>query len=158
MLAGLQEMSFIPGTNIPSFVPGVAPSYDDIVTGRDMVRYDRIPVRIKTFHAEVFDLMSDDERKRYEDRMTGLVLGIQKSECVIWKNDLQIISTKDGQHWMRYLEWAEYELHEHPFASGEKAPLDDGSHTGVDLAGGPGETVFHKGVLQEIGEEDEQGS
>jgi hypothetical protein len=136
MLAGLQAMSFIPGTNLERFVPGVGPSYDDIVSGRDMVRYDKVPVRISEFHAEVFDMMDAGDRDGYEKRMKELVEGIQTSSCVIWKNDLQVISRNDGQHWMRYLEWARYDLNDR--SSTASAPVN-------------ADKVAPKGVLQEVG-------
>ena len=139
-LAGLQDVPFIPGTMIERFRPGAGPSYDDIVSGRDMVRYDRLPVRIEEFHAEVFDMMLPVDRSRYEERMKALVLGIQSSECVIWKNDLQVMSTPDGQHWMRYLEWARYDVSgTSADPSGRKSkPAEDGG------------SVPPKGVLQEV--------
>ena len=136
MLAGLQSMSFIPGTNLERFAPGVGPSYDDVISGRDMIRYDKVPVRISEFHAEVFDMMEPVGRDKYEKRMKELVEGIQTSTCVIWKNDLQVISRNDGQHWMRYLEWAKYELNEH---SETTVPSEDNGK------------VAPKGVLQEVG-------
>jgi hypothetical protein len=133
-------MSFIPGTNLEGFRPGVGPSYDDVVSGRDMVRYDRVPVRISEFHAEVFDMMDPGDRSRYEDRMKELVKGIQTYECVIWKNDLQVLSGPDGQRWMRYLEWARYEISDE--ASKDSAP-----------SRGASGSVDPSGVISEIGED-----
>ena len=112
MLAGMQQMSFIPGTGIEGFRPSVAPSYEDVVSGRDMVRYDRTPVRISEFRARVFDMMDEKQVAEYEDLMKRLIVGIQTSSCVIWRNDLQILGLQDGQHWMRSIEWAEYALNE----------------------------------------------
>lgn len=137
MLAGMQRMSLIPGTSLEAFRPGVGPSYDDVVSGRDMVRYDKIPVKISEFHTEVFDMMDKEDRTRYEDLMKSIIKGIQTSECVIWKNDLQVISKGDGQHWMRYLEWARYDLNE-PLLTRTKENSDE---HGVSTP---------KGVLSEV--------
>ena len=144
-LAGMQGIPFIPGTRIEGFRPGAGPTYDDVVNGRDMVRYDRFPVRIVEFHAEVFDMMHPADRSNYEGRMKELVLGIQSSECVIWKNDLQVMSTTEGQHWMRYLEWARYDV------SGSPAAAKTGSTDEAAPAAGSGGSVPPKGVLQEVG-------
>lgn len=140
-LAGLQPVSFIPGTDLEAFRPGVAPSYEDVVAGREMVKYDRIPVKISEFHTEVFDMMSEADRKRYEERMLYLVKGIQSSECVIWKNDLQVMQCGGSQKWMRYLEWAKYEMNDPLLSRTRNAPKMDGS-------------VSPKGVLSEVGGED----
>lgn len=138
-LAGMQALPpFIPGTNIESFRPSVAPSYDDIVNGRDLVKYDRVPVRIVEFRSELYDMMDEGRRKAYEERMLGLVAGIQESRCVIWRNDLQILSRPDGQHWMRLLEWGEYELNE-PL-------LQRGARKEAEKAG----AATPKGVIGEI--------
>ena len=139
MLAGMQASPLIPGTGLEAFRPGVGPTYEDVVNGRDLVKYDKIPVKISEFHAEVFDMMDAGDRERYEDRMKELVQGIQASECVIWKNDLQVISRGGDQRWMRYLEWARYELNE---------PLLNRTRT-APRAEKPAETP--KGVLSEVG-------
>lgn len=142
MLAGLQTSPLIPGTDLEAFRPGVGPSYDDIVSGRDLVKYDKIPVKISEFHTEVFDMMSEKDRKRYEDRMLELVKGIQSSECVIWKNDLQILSDGKSQKWMRYLEWARYELNDPILKRTREAPRAEGS-------------VSPAGVISEVGGKDD---
>ena len=141
-LAGLQKFPLIPGTNLEGFVPGVGPTYEDVVAGRDLVRYDRVPVRIAEFRAEVFDMMSGADRKRYEDRMIELVRGIQTAECVIWKNELQVMSSEGGQKWMRYLEWARYELNDPLLQRGS----GDAGKGGGDAVETP------KGVISEVGE------
>ncbi len=138
-LAGMQSMSFIPGTNLERFVPGVAPSYEDVLSGRDMVKYDKIPVRISDFRVEVFDMMDKGRKEEYEKLMKDLVLGVQRADTVIWKNELQIMTVDGNQHWMRYLEWAKYEVNE----SSVSTPVDRT------------DSVKPTGVLNEVGQEDE---
>ena len=151
MLAGLQRMpGFMPELNFENFVPGVAPSYDDILNGRDLVKYDKIPVRVKEYHTEVFDMMSEDDRNRYSSRMKELMEGVQTSKVVIWKNELSVIGEGNGKTgWKRYLEWSEYELND-PLLN-RKRGLDVLNKKEDENK----ETVRGDGVLSELEEEDD---
>lgn len=141
MLAGLQQRSpILPGIDFDLFNPGVAPSYEDIITGRDLVKYDKIPVKVKSYHVKVYDMMSGDDRKAYEDCMLELTRGVQTATHAIMRNDLQVMQTPEGGKWFRYLEWAEYELNEPLLTRGVDVPR------GQDVVAMP-----MGGVIQEVG-------
>ena len=90
--------------------PPVAPTYDEIRAGKDMLKYQKAPVEVSTYDVEVFDMASAEDRKRYCDLMLKIAKLVQASQAVIWRNDLQVLQKKDGTGWFRYLEWSRYAL------------------------------------------------
>lgn len=115
MLAGLQRNPMappIPGIDFEKFVPGAAPSYDDVVNGRDLVKYDKVPVKVKAYTVRVYDMMDEAARNEYAGTMKEIIGGIQTSRYVIFRDELQVMQVGGESKWYRYLEWAEYELND----------------------------------------------
>jgi len=90
--------------------PSVAPTYDEIRAGKDMLKYQKAPVEVSTYDVDVFDMSSADDRKRYCELMLKVAKLVQAQQAVIWRNDLQVLQKKDGTGWFRYLEWSRYAL------------------------------------------------
>ncbi len=146
MLAGLQRNPLappVPGIDFEKFVPGAAPSYEDIVNGRDLVKYDKVPVKVKDYSVKVYDMMEESDRNEYSDTMKKLIGGIQTSKYVIFRDDLQVMQVGGESKWYRYLEWAEYELND---------PILNRKRLKEPSSGSPGDelVVTAGGSFQEI--------
>ena len=50
--------------------------------------------------------------RAYEKLMKTLIVGTQRLTHMPWANEMQLVTRKDGQRWMRYVEWTEFTLHE----------------------------------------------
>lgn len=97
--------------SIDATLPQVAPTYEQIRAGRDMLKYQRAPVRISTYDAEIFDMQDPDRRKKYCELMLSIAQDIQAQQAVIWCNERQILQRKDGSSgWFRYIEYSRYAL------------------------------------------------
>lgn len=139
--AGLQRTApFLPGVDFEKFVPGASPTYEDVVEGRDLVKYDKVPVKVKSYSVEVFDMMDRDDRFRYSSLMERLAGMVQTASAVIYRNELQVLQRGGEGRWFRYVEYAEYELND-PILR-RRVRRD---------SNGDGQVVGSTGVLQEIG-------
>lgn len=112
------------------------PSYEDVLAGRDMIRYQKVPVRIKSCAVRVFDMMDESQRKDYSTLMGELLAKSQASACMISRNELQVMQVGGDSHWFRYVEYIDYEIDEFPAA-----------HVGSTSSG----IVRGGGVMQEVG-------
>ena len=142
-LAGLQNGApFLPGVDFEKFVPGAAPTYEDIVEGRDLVKYDKVPVRIVDYQVKVFDMLSEGGRSGYSGLMKMLTEGVQTAKYVVYRNDLQVLQRGGDSQWFRYVEYAEYDLND-PLL---RRKVSQGQDSNGSSAG-----VVSPGVIQEIG-------
>ena len=73
----------------------------------------KAPLVVRGYRVEVFDMSNAERRAEYEKLMLRLLPLIHAASCVVCKNELQVLQTKTGTGWWRYLEWFEYELR-HP--------------------------------------------
>lgn len=139
-LAGMQKQApFLPGIDFEKFQPGAVPTYEDIVEGRDLVKFDKVPVKVKGYSVKVFDMLTDEGRDGYSSLMKDLTEGVQTSRYAIFRNDLQVLQRGGDSQWYRYVEWAEYELND-PILKRRS-----GSKDSNDVV------VGAKGAFQEIG-------
>ena len=93
--------------------PGVTPGAGDFVRGMQTLKYNKTPIVVSEYHADVFDMCSDDDRKKYCETMLGLMPLIQNAQAAILRHELQTMPKADGSSaWMRYLEWFRYKLND----------------------------------------------
>ena len=147
MLAGLQRNPLappVPGIDFEKFVPGAAPSYEDVVNGRDLVKYDKVPVKVKSYSVKVYDMMDEAQRNEYADAMKTIIGGIQTSRYVIFRDELQVMQIGGESKWYRYLEWAEYELNDPILNRKRLDGTEPARHGGDELV------VSAGGAFQEI--------
>ena len=83
------------------------PSIEEFRQGLEQQKYEKEPFVISSYNVEVFNMMDKDDRDKYCKLMMKLTPMAQNSQCVVCKNDLQLIQ---GSSWQRYVEWFEYRL------------------------------------------------
>lgn len=92
---------------------GLYPDASAMRRGEEMSRLGKEPVSIDTYSADVFDMHSAEDRARYSGLMLDLFPRIQAGSCIVWRNELQVLSRPDGSTgWMRYLEWSDYRVND----------------------------------------------
>lgn len=70
---------------------------------------------IEGYHVRVFDFSKPEEIESYCSTMTSLYSKIQEGTCILWSNEKQILTHKDGSMaWHKYLEWTEYKNKQQP--------------------------------------------
>ena len=89
------------------------PSIEEFRQGLEQQRYEKEPFVISSYNVEVFNMMDKDDRDKYCKLMMKLTPMAQNSQCVVCKNDLQLIQ---GSSWQRYVEWFEYRLNNKQYA------------------------------------------
>ena len=90
----------------------VGPDPDEMKKALERVQFQRV-VKFQSHHVKIFDMHDQKQVKEYEKLFRILSLGVQANTHKLWENERQVLPQKDGtQHWMRYLEWSEFELKE----------------------------------------------
>ena len=115
--------SWIPSVPDGWFQEDVQPSRRDVLVGLEAMRLGKLPVEVSSYNVEVFDMSVDADRKRYCEIMSDLLKKVQASQCVVWKNELQVLQTASGTGWHRYLEWSEYSVSDKAAADAEAADM-----------------------------------
>jgi len=95
--------------------PQMGPSAEDMEKERQRVLARR-HVKVRGHHVRIFDMHKPKDVKAYEKLMGELVVGAQALTHMIWENEKQLVTTAEGQRWMRYIEWSEFELKVEPTA------------------------------------------
>ena len=113
----------------------VFPSADVIRAGEEQMRYGKEPVRISKYGVEVFNMMDPERRNAYCSLISRLTPLVQDAHCCVCRNELQVLTDKNGSGWFRYVEWFEYELNNKSLTtdrSAEDSPehADDGNNDG----------------------------
>lgn len=113
------------GNSVPGawFTESVSPTAGDVSVGAEALKRGMLPVNVSSYHVDVFDMSVPDDRKRYEDTMVSLFAKVQASQCVVWKNELQVLQTPSGSGWHRYLEWSDYSVPDDAEADAEAVAL-----------------------------------
>lgn len=112
---------------------GIVPDPAQVKFGMEQARYAKEPVKITSYHVEVFDMSSRSDRDKYSKLMLELAPKVQDSACTLCRNELQVL----GNGWWRYVEWFEYTLNVPGARAGE---TDDSSEDSKkDSASGDGE-------------------
>ena len=113
-----------PGFEMPSiFSPYPAsffPTLDAARHGAEQARYGKEPFKLTAYQVKVFDMAKEAERTEYCKLMERLMPLCQNAQCVVSKNELQVLSTPNGQGWFRYVEWFEYKLNESSLTTGRE--------------------------------------
>jgi len=82
-------------------VAGMFPPMNEIERGVEMAKYDKYPIEVTDYKVAIFDMSSSSDRLEYMKLMQELFKKVQASQCVICRNDLQVM----GDTWKRYMEW-----------------------------------------------------
>lgn len=85
------------------------PSIDTAVHGLEQAKYGKEPFKLTSYQVKVFDMSKEADRDEYCKLMERLMPLCQNAQCVVTKNELQVLS---GSGWWRYVEWFEYKLNE----------------------------------------------
>lgn len=107
-MTGLKPASF--GGSVPH---GLYPDPSSMAAALSAApeRSGKADVVLSSYNVEVFDMGDESDRKRYSDTMLKVFPGIKSGRCVVWRNDQQVMTRKDGSTmWMKCLEWSEYEI------------------------------------------------
>lgn len=89
-------------------MPNVFPPMREIERGIDMAKYDKYPIEVTEYKVAIFDMSVAKDRDEYMKLMKDLFKKVQASQCVIARNELQVM----GDTWKRYMEWFEYRKNE----------------------------------------------
>lgn len=110
----MRNMAFPHGpVDFSGLIPSGVPSYDDIMSGRDMLRFEKVPVRFSDFHAKIFDMTVPEEAEEYGRTVLDIMRRVQARQCVILRHDTREMKCRDGvDGWKNYLEWASYEVND----------------------------------------------
>ena len=103
------------------FSPYPASFFPDIDTARhglERAKYGKEPFKVTDYKVCIFNMGNEKDRTEYADLMKRLMPMAQDSQCVVNKNELQVLNTPDGQSWYRYVEWFEYVLNEKSLTTG----------------------------------------
>lgn len=122
------------------FSPYPASFFPDIDTARhglERAKYGKEPFKVTDYKVCIFNMGKEKDRSEYADLMKRLMPMAQDSQCVVNKNELQVLNTPEGQSWYRYVEWFEYVLNEKSLTTG----ADNADNAGS--AGGPGGSAGH---------------
>ena len=84
------------------------PPVETVEHGLEQARYGKEPFKVTEYSVKVFDMGVTDDRSSYCELMKRLMPMCQNAQCVVVKNDLQVL---DGS-WKRYVEWFEYKLND----------------------------------------------
>lgn len=113
MLAGLQNMALsgrdVDLSKIGNF--GV-PSYEDIMSGKDMLRFEKVPVKFSDFKAKIFDMTVPEEVEEYSRTILEIMQGVQTKSYVLLKHETQPMKCRNGEGWKNYIEWAKYDVND----------------------------------------------
>lgn len=85
------------------------PSVEAAVSGLEQAKYGKEPFKVTDYCVKVFDMSKEDDRTEYCKLMERLMPLCQNAQCVVVKNELQVLN---GSGWCRYVEWFEYKLNE----------------------------------------------
>jgi len=86
----------------------VFPPVEMAERGAEQARYGKEPFKVTEYSVKVFDMGVTDDRSSYCELMKKLMPMCQNAQCVVVKNDLQVL----GGSWKRYVEWFEYKLND----------------------------------------------
>lgn len=89
-------------------MPNVFPPMKEIERGIEMAKYDKYPIEVTEYKVAIFDMSESSDRLEYMKLMKDLFRKVQASQCVIARNELQVM----GGTWKRYMEWFEYRKNE----------------------------------------------
>lgn len=116
----------IPGGVLPGAwfsEPPLSPSRQELSVGAEALKRGMLPVSVDSYHVEVFDMSDPGDRSRYEGTMKDLFAKVQANQCVVWRNELQVLQRGHDTGWHRYLEWSEYSVPDEPGAGAEAVRL-----------------------------------
>lgn len=114
-----------PADGLFGFFSGARSSGDqDTLRGLGRPDPEKLPLRIRSYRVEVFDMSDAERRGEYEKLMARLLPLVRNAQCVVYKNELQVLQTGTGTGWWRYLEWFEYDTR-----SGKDGKAPDGAKT-----------------------------
>ena len=99
-------------------MPSLFPPMREIERGVEMAKYDKRPIEVTDYRVAIFDMSQSADRLEYMKTMKGLFDKVQASQCVICRNELQVM----GDTWKRYLEWFEFRKNEKSTTT--KVPAD----------------------------------
>ena len=141
MLAGLQNMALsgrdVDLSKIGNF--GV-PSYEDIMSGKDMLRFEKVPVKFSDFKAKIFDMTVPEEVDEYSRTILEIMQGVQTKSCVLLKHETQPMKCRNGEGWKNYIEWAKYDVNDSLIDQIKKADKEEAE----DSSEGSSDGVFAK--------------
>lgn len=111
--------------------PSLFPTVDTAVHGLEQAKYGKEPFKVTGYNVKVFDMSKEADRDEYCKLMERLVPMCQNAQCVVSKNELQVLN---GAGWWRYVEWFEYKLNDKTADSGKGGsdPAEDSSDSAVD--------------------------
>jgi hypothetical protein len=91
----------------------VFPQPSEVAHGLETIKYKKTPVVVSEYHVEVFDMESKKDREDYCKLMLDLANKVQNSQCMIGRQELEKMTSKDGSTtWKRYVEWFDYKLND----------------------------------------------
>lgn len=89
------------------------PSYDDIMSGKDMLRFEKVPVKFSDFHAKIYDMTVPEEVEEYSKTILEIMQGVQTKAYVLLKHETKPMKCRNGEDgWKNYIEWAKYEVND----------------------------------------------
>ena len=89
--------------------PQVGPTAEEMEAAAQRIQFKK-HVAPTAHHTRIFDMHVRKDAAAYEKLMMTLMLGVQANTHFIWKHDLNLISTPQGQRWKYYVEWCEFKL------------------------------------------------
>lgn len=102
---GIPGMPGMPG------IPGIPGMPANMVGQADPRKTKSKPFSVKSYSVDVFDMHNGSDRDRYSELMLRLFSGAVDGRCIVWKNELQVMTRADGSSaWMRYVEWSDNEV------------------------------------------------
>lgn len=74
---------------------------------------DLSKLKAKEHRAIVFNLMSEEDRKKYEDLYVELMNKSREGKIIISSNTREVLHNKDGSTgWYKFIEWTEFDTSE----------------------------------------------